>query len=211
MAKLKSRPQMRGRGVSETNPPPPYRGDEGGESEQPHDFQLARLGLYIFLGALTMMFGALALLYLLRTPMQEAFAFQLPRLSWLSTAVILLSSIPCQMALNAARAGSVVSVARGTALTFGLGLLFLAMQAGSWSEVAQQLQGAPVHFFSAMFYVISAVHGLHLLGGLVFMGYLLYQAFALRIVNPQVVELGAIYWHFLGVLWAALFAVMLVK
>lgn len=212
MAKLKLRPQVHGRGISETNLPPPYRGDDGEGSEQPHDhFQSARLGLYIFLGALTMMFGALALLYLLRTPVREAFAFQMPKLSWLSTAVILLSSVPCQMALNAARAGSVVGVWRGTALTLGLGVLFLAMQAGSWGEVARQLQGAPAHFFSAMFYVISAVHGLHLLGGLVFVGYLLYQAYVRRVVNPQAVELGAIYWHFLGILWAALFAVMLIK
>ncbi|MCS6924025.1 MAG: cytochrome c oxidase subunit 3 [Fimbriimonadales bacterium] len=212
MAKLKNRPQVYGRGVGEGNLPPRYRGDDGSSGEPPFDrFQAARLGLYIFLGALTTMFGALAVLYLLRTPARPDFAFQLPRLSWFSTAIILLSSIPCQMALNAARAGNQRGVWRGMALTLLLGALFLALQVGSWGEIARQLQGAPAHFFSAMFYVISATHGLHLLGGLVFVSYLLYQAQVRQAVNLSYVELGAIYWHFLGILWAALFGVMLIK
>ncbi|MCS7209562.1 MAG: cytochrome c oxidase subunit 3 [Fimbriimonadales bacterium] len=211
MAKLKSRPQVYGRGTGEGNLPPRYRGDGDGAGEPPFDrFQSARLGLYIFLGALTTMFGALIVLYLL-TPARPDLAFQLPKLSWVSTAIILLSSIPCQMALYAARADNPRGVWRGMALTFLLGALFLALQLGSWGEIARQLQGAPTHFFSGMFYVISALHGLHLLGGLVFAGYLLYQAQVQRTANPQYVELGAIYWHFLGILWAALFGVMLIK
>ncbi|MCX7924385.1 MAG: heme-copper oxidase subunit III [Fimbriimonadales bacterium] len=210
--KLKNRPQVYGRGIGEGNLPPRYRGDGDSGSEPPFDrFQSARLGLYIFLGALTTMFGALAALYLLRTPARPEFAFELPKLSWISTAVILLSSIPCQMALNAARADNLGGVWRGMALTLSLGALFLSLQLGSWGEIARQLQGAPPHFFTSMFYVISATHGLHLLGGLVFVGYLLYQAQVQRVMNPQYVELGAIYWHFLGVLWAALFAVLLIK
>lgn len=212
MAKLKNRPHTIGRGIGEGNLPPRYRGDGEGGSEPPFDrFQAARLGLYIFLGALTTMFGALAILYLLRTPDRGDFVFQMPKLSWLSTAIIMLSSIPCQMALNAAREGKTRGVWRGMMLTLLLGAVFLALQGGSWGEIAQQLQGAPAHFFTAMFYVISAVHGLHLLGGLVFVGVLLYHAQVQQVVNAQYVELGVIYWHFLGVLWVALFAVMLVK
>ena len=135
----------------------------------------------------------------------------MPKLAWFSTALILLSSIPCQMALNAARADNTRDVWRGMALTLMLGALFLAFQLGSWGEIARQLQGAPAHFFTAMFYVISAAHGLHLLGGLVFVAILLYQAQVAGRVNVQSVELGATYWHFLGVLWAALFGVMLIK
>lgn len=210
--KLRNRPRVYGQGIGEGNLPPRYRGDGDGGSEPPFDrFQAARLGLYIFLGALTTMFGALAVLYLLRTPARMDFAFQLPRLSWISTALILLSSIPCQMALNAARADNSRGVWRGMMLTLLLGALFLAFQLGSWGEIARQLQGAPTHFFSAMFYVISATHGLHLLGGLIFVGYLLYQAQVRQTVNTHFVELGTIYWHFLGVLWAALFGVMLIR
>ncbi|GIV06458.1 MAG: cytochrome-c oxidase [Fimbriimonadales bacterium] len=212
MAKLKSRSQVYSRGVGEGNLPPRYRGDEGGGEDAPFDrFQAARLGLYIFLGALTTMFGALAVLYLLRVSAHPEFTFQLPKLSWFSTAIILLSSIPCQGALNAARSGNPIGVWRGLMLTLMLGALFLALQLGSWGEIARQLQGAPVYFFPAMFYVISAAHGLHLLGGLLFVGYLLYQAHVRRLLNPNYVELGAIYWHFLGVLWAVLFGVMLIK
>ncbi|MDT7960651.1 MAG: cytochrome c oxidase subunit 3 [Armatimonadota bacterium] len=212
MTKLKTPVRPQGRGIGEGNVPPRYRGGDGEGHEQPFDrFQAARLGLYIFLGAITTMFGALAVLYLLRTPVRADFAFQMPKLAWFSTALILLSSIPCQMALNAARAEHLRGVSRGLLLTLMLGVLFLTSQLGSWGEIAQQLQGAPAHFFTAMFYVISAIHGLHLLGGLVFVAILLYRAQVAQQVNPQLVELGAIYWHFLGILWAALFAVMLIK
>lgn len=212
MTKLKTPPRPYGRGIGEGNVPPRYRGGDGEGHEQPFDrFQAARLGLYIFLGAITTMFGALAVLYLLRMPARAEFVFQMPKLAWFSTALILLSSIPCQMALHAARAEHARGVWRGMMLTLMLGVLFLMMQLGSWGEIARQLQGAPAHFFSAMFYVMSALHGLHLLGGLIFVGILLYQAHVARHVNPQSVELGATYWHFLGVLWAALFGVMLIK
>ncbi|MFN4032208.1 MAG: heme-copper oxidase subunit III [Fimbriimonadales bacterium] len=211
MTKLKNRPHTIGRGVGEGNLPPRYRGDGESGGEPPYDrFQMARLGLYIFLGALTAMFGALAVLYLLRTPARGDFVFEMPKLSWVGTAVLMLSSIPCQMALNASRAGNLRGVWRGMLLTLLLGAVFLALQGGSWGDIARQLQGAPTHFFISMFYVISALHGLHLLGGLVFVAGLLYYAQQQR-VQPQSVELGAIYWHFLGVLWVALFSVMLVK
>jgi cytochrome c oxidase subunit III len=212
MTKLKTPARPQGRGIGEGNVPPRYRGGDGEGHEQPFDrFQAARLGLYIFLGAITTMFGALAVLYLLRTPARAEFVFQMPKLAWFSTALILLSSIPCQMALNAARVENRRGVWRGMLLTLMLGALFLALQLGSWGEIARQLQGAPAHFFTAMFYVISAVHGLHLLGGLVFVAMLLYQVQVLQRADAQLVELGAIYWHFLGVLWAVLFGVMLIK
>ncbi len=210
--KLKSRSQVYGRGIGEGNLPPRYRGDGDGGGEPPFDrFHAARLGLYMFLGALTTMFGALAALYLLSTPARPDLVFHLPKLSWFSTAIILLSSIPCQMAVNAARTGNARMVWLGMMLTLLLGMLFLSLQLGSWGEIARHLQGAPPHFFTSMFYVMSAAHGLHLLGGLVFVGYLLYQAQVQRVVNVQYVELGAIYWHFLGVLWAGLFGVLLIK
>jgi hypothetical protein len=129
MTKLKTPARPQGRGVGEGNVPPRYRGGDGEGHEQPFDrFQAARLGLYIFLGAITTMFGALAVLYLLRTPARAEFAFQMPKLAWFSTALILLSSIPCQMALNAARAEQPRGVWRGMLLTLMLGALFLAFQ-----------------------------------------------------------------------------------
>ena len=88
MTKLKTPARPQGRGVGEGNVPPRYRGGDGEGHEQPFDrFQAARLGLYIFLGAITTMFGALAVLDLLRTPARADFAFQMPKLAWISTAL----------------------------------------------------------------------------------------------------------------------------
>ena len=85
MTKLQTPVRPQGRGVGEGNVPPRYRGGDGEGHEQPFDrFQAARLGLYIFLGAITTMFGALAVLYLLRTPARAEFAFQMPKLAWIA-------------------------------------------------------------------------------------------------------------------------------
>jgi heme/copper-type cytochrome/quinol oxidase subunit 3 len=96
-------------------------------------------------------------------------------------------------------------------LTLMLGALFLAFQLGSWGEIARQLQGAPAHFFTAMFYVISAIARAAPAGRAGVRRDSALPSAGCGRVNVQSVELGAIYWHFLGILWAALFGVMLIK
>jgi len=177
----------------------------------PDRTQTARLGLYISLGALAMMFGAIALMYLLRLPDRGAYVFELPRLSWFSTALLLASSITCQMALHAVRHERVRFALRGVWLTLILGAVFLVLQFVSWADVARQLDGNPSNFFTALFYVFTALHGIHLLGGLVWLGLMAWHLMSQLKPNPLTIELGTTYWHFLGVLWVVLFGLMLIK
>ncbi|MFQ3610875.1 MAG: cytochrome c oxidase subunit 3 [Fimbriimonadales bacterium] len=213
MVKTKVRPQGSQRGPgggSDTLPPRPRWGDGNGE-HMPDRAQTARLGLYIFLGALAMMFGALALMYLLRLPDRDAYVFELPRLTWFGTALLMVSSITCQMTLHAARREKTKLALRGVWLTLGLGTLFLVFQFVSWADVARQLAGNPSHFFSALFYVFTALHGVHLFGGLVWLGLMGWHLISQPKPNPLTIELGTTYWHFLGVLWVVLFGLMLLK
>jgi cytochrome c oxidase subunit 3 len=166
--------------------------------------------MWLFLLAITMMFGALAAIYLFRLPARADFPFELPKISWFSTAVILLSSVSMQFALHAARQGRLAGLRSGLLFTFALGWLFLAFQLISWSVIKGQID---MNLFSGLFYLFTGLHGLHLLGGLVFLAYLLYSAMrtAERVENLLPFEMGTLYWHFLGALWVALFALMHVR
>lgn len=187
-----------------------YRGD-GSEGSEPNPSSSARLGLYLFLLAVAMMFGALGAIFLYRLPVRADFAFQVPLVSWVSTAVILMSSLFCQHALNSARQARLSGVRLGLVGTLALGVLFLCLQGISWVDLARQVQVTDNNLFTGLFYVLTALHGAHLLGGLLFIGYLLYRVFRYAPVDVLKVELGAIYWHFMGVLWVALFGLMQIR
>lgn len=214
MVKTKVRPQVRrgGGNIGEEPPIPRYRRDEG--DDQPFDpASSARLGMYIFLGALLMMFGAIALVFLLRLPARDAFPFDLPKTTWVSTAIILISSVVCQYALNSARQCPPRGVTTGLSLTLAMGLLFLGLQGVSWVEIAQQIAKTGNNVFTGLFYVFTALHGFHLLGGIAFIAWLLASVMRLgwRPNHLLPLELGTLYWHFMGILWLMLFGVMLIR
>ncbi|MEN3002418.1 MAG: cytochrome c oxidase subunit 3 [Armatimonadota bacterium] len=207
--KVRARSPLRGEGIGGARPPYRFGGGDGNEPSY-DPVSAVRWGMRLFLIAITMMFGALAMVYLLRLPARADFPFELPRISWLSTAVILISSLSMQYALVAARRGRLRGLRNGLALTFALGGLFLMLQVMSWLALQQ---GVAANIFSGLFYLFTGLHGLHLLGGLVFLAYLLYGALrnAYHPNNLLPVEMGALYWHFLGALWVALFALMHVR
>lgn len=208
--KVRSRSSLPSRGVGDVRPPYRFNGGSGNEPPSYEPANAVRWGVWLFLAAVTMMFGALAMIYLLRLPVRADFPFELPRISWFSTAVILISSVSMQFALNAARRGRLKSLQYGLALTFALGWLFLVLQVMSWFAVKQSVAAS---IFSGLFYLFTGLHGLHLLGGLLFLAYLLYGAMRLsyRPNNLLPLEMGTLYWHFLDVLWLALFALMHVR
>ncbi len=207
--RVRNRSSLRDRGVGDVRPP--YRFDGGEGSESGGDPQsMVRLGMKMFLVAITMMFAALAAIYLVRLPVRADFPFELPRVCWFSTAVILISSLSMQAALKAARRQQLMHLRRWLALTFALGWLFLMLQLIGWFSLHQ---GAQANLYSGLFYLFTGLHGLHLLGGLVFLAWLLYQA--MRSPAPPAdllpIEMGALYWHFLDALWVALFTLMHVR
>lgn len=142
--------------------------------------------------------------------MRADFPFHVPTASWISTTVLLISSVFCQYALNSARQTRILGVRNGLLGTLALGILFLALQGVSWMELARQIQATGNNIFTGLFYVFTALHGAHLLGGLVFLGFLTYSVMVWAQVDALKVELGTLYWHFLGILWAGLFALMLI-
>lgn len=95
-------------------------------------------------------------------------------------------------------------------LTLGLGLLFLAGQVVAWRQLAAEglyLRTGPS---SGFFYVLTAVHGVHLLGGITALVYALRRVRIPAALPPSgVLDATALYWHFMDVLWLYLLALLI--
>jgi cytochrome c oxidase subunit 3 len=136
--------------------------------------------------------------------------FQLPYLLYLNTLVLLASSGTLEWSRRRITAGSAgvatlgprLEGLSGVYLTLGLGLLFVAGQVVAWRQLAAQglfLATAPS---SAFFYVFTALHGLHVLGGLAALAYVLQRLRrAAGEVPRAALGAAALYWHFMGALW----------
>jgi cytochrome c oxidase subunit 3 len=174
----------------------------------------AKLGLLILLAVITSLFGLFISAYWMR--MEHAHGdwipLAVPRVLWLNTALLILSSAGMQWASGAARRSQAQRV-RVALITGGaFAWAFLAGQLLAW----RQLDAAGYFVASnpavSFFYLLTAVHGLHLLGGL-----LVWGKTVTRMARPGAelidvrssVELCTVYWHFLLLVWLVLFAVLL--
>lgn len=133
----------------------------------------------------------------------------LPRSLWLSTALILLASVTAHGALRAIRREDQGGLKRGLWLTLVVGVLFLVLQSYNWWEFLQrirpplQMEGA----YLGMFYVLTGLHAAHVVGGLVPLAIVLWNAYRgkySRNFHPGV-RYCTLYWHFLDVVWVVLF------
>jgi cytochrome c oxidase subunit 3 len=174
----------------------------------------AKIGLWILLAVITSLFGLFISAYWMR--MEHAHGdwspLAVPRLLWLNTALLILSSAGMQRARGAARRAQAERVRVALIAGGVLALAFLAGQLVAWRQLT-----ASGHFMAnspaiAFFYLLTGVHGLHLLGGLFVWG-----KTVVRMAQPGVelldvglsVELCTVYWHYLLLVWLVLFALLL--
>jgi len=170
----------------------------------------AKIGLGVFLAVVGCLFALFTSAYFMRMALSDWHALPVPRLLWLNTGVLILSSVALQCASVAARKGQLDTVRLGL-VTAGLtALAFLVGQLMAWRELTADgyfLASNPANSF---FYLITGMHGLHILGGLVALSRT--TAGAWNGTRPErlrlSVELCAMYWHFLLFIWLAIFAVL---
>lgn len=173
----------------------------------------ALTGLRLYFGVATVMFLLIAVAYLMHRGIGHDMSVEhgggearLPALPllWFNTAMLALGSI----AWARARRAETAERLRPALLAGGaLSIVFLIGQAGAWWQLQAVASGVAVIFF----YLISALHALHVLGGLVAWGR------TLAVLSPDAdaaevasrVQLCADYWHFLLLVWLAMFALLL--
>jgi cytochrome c oxidase subunit III len=166
------------------------------------------------LAVITSLFGLFISAYWMR--MEHAHGdwipLAVPRVLWLNTALLILSSVGMQWASGAARRSQAQRV-RVALITGGVfAWAFLAGQLLAWRQLSASGYFVASNPAVSFFYVLTAVHGLHLLGGLFVWG-----KTVTRMARPGAelidvrssVELCTVYWHFLLLVWLVLFAVLL--
>lgn len=167
----------------------------------------ARTGVWIGIAAVTMSFAAYTSALIVRqgaTPDWQH--FKLPLILYPNTLLLLASSATLE------RGRRTISTSQGQAwlvLTLGLGLLFIAGQVVAWRDLAVQGLFLDTNPSSSFFYIFTALHALHLLGGITALGYVLTRIYR-SAAGPPVGALDAtsLYWHFMDVLWLYLLAVL---
>lgn len=172
----------------------------------------ARLAMAIFLAFETMFFAALVGAYLvfrLRSAMWPP--ADLPSLpiavTWANTGVLGLSAYTMARSRAARRDGRRRELERALIATAGLGTLFLAVQGSEWVRLVRHGLTLSTGTYGATFYTLIGCHGLHVLGAVLFLLFVLAREQRSRFAGSVRVplELCGMYWFFVVGLWAALF------
>jgi cytochrome c oxidase subunit 3 len=171
----------------------------------------AKIGLGVFLAVVGSLFALLISAYSMRMEMGEWRPAPVPKLLWLNTGVLISSSGALQWAQVAASRGRMDGVRAGLLVGGIFALAFLAGQLMAWRQLDAAGYYLTANPAAAFFYLITGVHGLHLLGGLVALGRTMDKAWQ-GVAGGDVrlsVELCAMYWHFLLFVWLVVFSLLL--
>ena len=176
----------------------------------------ARVGVIVYFGVIIVLFGLVSSAYVMRMgmsgmghdamgdwrPMPE------PPLLWINSFVLLLSSLAWEAARAGIRQKRADLMSRSMLAAGILGILFLAGQLLLWREFAQAGYYASSNPANAFFYLITGLHGLHIAGGLFFWVRAVLGLRAGADVRLPI-ELCAVYWHFLLLVWALMLALLI--
>lgn len=173
--------------------------------------------IWVVLFAVTMMFAAFtSALFVRKGASLDWQGFTLPWILYVNTLVLIASSVTLEFGRRqvAAFMGGLKSEAESPArwlyITFFLGLLFVAGQYVAWLQLRAQGLYLATNPSSSFFYLLTAVHAIHVLGGL---GGLLYVMGKLHksVLRRNQLVAAARYWHFMGILWLYLLLVLWIK
>ncbi len=172
-----------------------------------------KVGLRVFLGVVTVIFTLTVIAYADRMSFPTWRSVPEPWILWLNTALLIASSFAMQKASNSTRRDDLNGVRDGLLLGGVLTFAFLTGQLYVWQQLVDLGYYANTNTANAFFYLLTALHGLHLLGGLVAWGRSVFRmrrgssATDLRLS----VELCTVYWHYLLMIWLVLFGLLLIS
>jgi cytochrome c oxidase subunit III len=187
-------------------PPPPVEngwGDDGSEGWGASR-RASFTGLLVLLAASVMVFSAFTSAFIVRRGLSDDWAsMRKPSILWFNTAVLLTSSGVLEIARRALKAHNRERFNTWWTVGAGLGLLFLAGQAWAWHELKEAGIYVASNPSSSFFYVLTATHAAHLIGGVSALLYVAVQAWRLRLgpAKRTAIDVSAVFWHFLDGMW----------
>jgi cytochrome c oxidase subunit III len=200
------------RSVGDAPPPvvPPSFPDEGGGGQGLFG-DTNRFGLLAFMGTVSMLFVGFTSAYIVRRASADWRPLVAPPLLWINTGILLASSATLEAARRRFRGWDLRGAQAFVAATGGLGLLFVLGQLAAWQALAAQGVFLASNPHSSFFYMLTGLHALHLLGGLVWFATVAFRMRRMAYApGTDALGLFALYWHFLSALWLYLLYLLFV-
>jgi cytochrome c oxidase subunit III len=171
----------------------------------PHKFTL-----WVAIGSILMMFAGMTSAYIVKRSQSNWALVEIPFIFWVSTIVIVVSSGSIYLALRAFRERDMLRYRSMLGITAILGVAFLILQIIGFASYGQQeirLVGAGSNASYSFLLAITALHGLHVLGGVVtlIIIYIRSRSSKRRNYSAIPIEVASTYWHFVDLLWLYLF------
>lgn len=181
--------------------------------EQPISMHPKKFALWLFMVTVVMIFAALTSAYIVRQAEGNWLEYELPDIFWVTSGIVLLSSISLQWSYFSAKKDNFISLRIGMLLTVILGIAFLVGQWYSWVALVDRdvfFVGNPAGSF---LYVFTGLHAVHLISGVIFLIIVLISTIRLKVHSKALntMEMATTYWHFLGGLWLYLFLFLLLN
>jgi cytochrome c oxidase subunit III len=170
-----------------------------------------KLILLFAMVSMTMMFAGLTSAFVVsKSRVDWLKDFQLPSAFFYSTVVIIGCSVTFHLAKKAVQKDNRSAVSSYLLATLALGILFVVLQFTGFSQIIEQgyyFTGSASSITTTFLYVVAMAHMAHLAGGLISLLIIIYNHFKQKYNSAQTlgIELGAMYWHFLDLLWVYLF------
>lgn len=165
----------------------------------PHKFTL-----WIAIASILMMFAGLTSAFIVKSNLTSWRNINMPKIFWVSTAIILLSSVTMFMAVSYFKKREMAFYRTMLAVTLVLGVAFIICQVFGFI----QLWNENIRFKGAsgagqFLYAIAGLHGLHVVGGVIALAVMLIKTFVgkVKMYSPIPVEVMSMYWHFVDFLW----------
>lgn len=163
--------------------------------------------LWLYLVSMGMLFMGFTSAYLVQRFHEFWKTFAIPPIFWANTAVLLSSSIAYYRAQRGFALGNYRQLQVGLMVTFGLGVVFLLGQVIGWQMLVREgLFLAGNHKAVSYFYVFTGLHAVHLVAGLIAVGYWTFRAILYKVqpTDKLGLRLTGLFWHALDVLWVYL-------
>jgi cytochrome c oxidase subunit 3 len=179
--------------------------------EQKNKIHPHKFTLWVAIGSILMMFAGLTSAYIVKRNQANWTSFEIPVMFWISTVVIVLSSLTLVAANKAFKTRAISRYRTLMMITTVLGVLFIALQAFGFKQlwdIGLTLQKNVAYSF---LYVIVGLHALHVIGGVIALVVMSAKGFSnkTRIYSSVPLEVMSTYWHFVDVLWIYLLIFLL--
>jgi cytochrome c oxidase subunit 3 len=168
-----------------------------------------KFSMWLFLLSVVMIFASLTSGYIVRKSEGNWVDFELPPIFWLTTAILLLSSLTHHFAFINAKKDNLAQVKGWMFLTAILGLAFLVSQWYSWVYLVNiNVYFSGNNVAGSFLYVLTGLHMIHVFSAVIFVLIITWRTQQDKVHSKNLlgIELCTTYWHFLDALWIYLFA-----